>query len=556
MKQQCPQCSKTFDIVDDDLHFYLRLDVPLPTLCSVCRSQRRLVWRNERTLYQRQCDLCKKQIISIYAPQQPFTVYCYECWYSDRWDAQKFGRPIDWNKPFFPQFQALQREVPRLYAMVVDNENSEYTNGSAYNKNCYLIFVSDHNEGCSYSYGIYDSRDTYDCLNCSKLELCYECIGCTNCYDVQYAIDSANCNSASFIIDCKGVQHAFMSYGLRNCEYVWENQHISPKEYQRRLAEIHFDSYRTIQKLKEQFQELKKKHTFKYYHGLNNEQFSGDYIERSRKSFECFESYELENCKFITHGNKIRDCYDCYVTVDQSELCYEIVSGICLYNVKCSYSFWHGRDSMYCDSCVSCTNIFGCVGLRKGNYSILNRVYPEGEYQQLRRRLIEHMKKTREYGEFFPVVLSPFAYNETAAADQFPLKETEVKQRGWRWQPQEQKLYLPSRYRFPDAITTVKDNVTEYDLSCQACRKNFKVLANELGWYRRQNVPLPRNCFDCRHRKRLHDRNPRALWHRRCQCTQPEHDHHGQCAHEFETSYSSENPTLVYCEECYTRSVV
>lgn len=556
MTKQCHQCSKTFTITPDDQAFYQRITVPEPTLCPDCRAQRRMVWRNERTLYQRQCDLCKKPIISIYDPQQPYVVYCYDCWYSDKWDAADYGQTIDFSRPFFEQFKELQLKVPRVYAMALDNENSEYTNGSAYNKDCYLIFVSDHNEDCMYSYGILNCVSSLDNLNVTKSELTYGCIGCSGCYDVQYSLDSSGCRNSFFLLDCKAVSDCFMSYGLRNAQYVWRNQQLTQAEYTSKLTKLQSDSYSTIQRLKMEFEELKKRHIFKYYHGLNNENFSGDYLERCSNTFNSFESYELENCKYCIHGNKIKDSHDTYVVVDNSQLVYDVVSGIELYQNYFSYSYWHGSDGQYCDSIYHGKNLFGCVGLRHKNFHILNKPYPEQEYYGLRDKLIEYMRQTGEYGQFFPVTLSPFAYNETAAYDHFPLTKEAVIQNGWRWRDDDEKNIRYSSYRIPDSIQTVKDNIVSALLTCASCKKNYKIVQRELDFYRCQQVPIPRQCQDCRHRQRLHNRNPRHLWKRQCMCTQPQHGHTGQCAIQFETSYPGDSATIVYCETCYERTIV
>lgn len=555
-KKQCEQCSKTFEITNDDERFYDQIKVLHPSFCPDCRAQRRMAWRNERNLYNRTCDLCKKSIVSIYDPQQPYIVYCYECWYSDKWDAASYGQEIDFSRPFFEQFKELQLQVPRVYAMALDNVNSEYTNGSAYNKDCYLIFVSDHNDDCLYSYGILDCVSSVDNLNVTKSELTYGCIGCTNCYDVQYSMDSSNCTASLFLLDCKGSRNCFMSYGLRNQEYVWRNQQLTKDQYEQKLLKLRRGSYSGIQKLKEEFNELKKKHTFKYYHGLNNENFSGDYLERCSKTFVSFESYDLEHCKYSIHGNKIKDSHDTYVVVDNSQLVYDLVSGIDLYNTQFSYSYWHGSDGQYCDSVYHVKNAFGCVGLRHQEFYILNKRYPEQQYHELRQRLIDHMQQTGEYGQFFPPQLSPFAYNETAAYDHYPLKKDEVVGRGWRWRDDTEKDIHYSSYRIPDSIDIVKDDITSAVLTCESCKKNYKILQRELDFYRLRIIPIPHTCHDCRHRLRLLDRNPRHLWQRQCMCTQTEHTHGSQrCDQTFETTYSTEKSDIVYCEQCYNATL-
>ena len=43
------------------------------------------------------------------------------------------------------------------------------------------------------------------------------------------------------------------------------------------------------------------------------------------------------------------------------------------------------------------------------------------------------MKKRGEWGEFFPGMVSPFAYNETVASEYYPLFKTEAEKQGFRW---------------------------------------------------------------------------------------------------------------------------
>ncbi|QQR83282.1 zinc-ribbon domain containing protein [Candidatus Peregrinibacteria bacterium] len=57
----CKNCQSPFQVTDSDRAFYQKMDVPEPTLCPKCRMQRRLAWRNERTLFGRTCSLCEKK---------------------------------------------------------------------------------------------------------------------------------------------------------------------------------------------------------------------------------------------------------------------------------------------------------------------------------------------------------------------------------------------------------------------------------------------------------------------------------------------------------------
>ena len=65
-KRECKKCTNSYSIELGDFDFYARMKVPAPILCPDCRFKRRAQFRNERILYSRSCDLCKKTIISIY----------------------------------------------------------------------------------------------------------------------------------------------------------------------------------------------------------------------------------------------------------------------------------------------------------------------------------------------------------------------------------------------------------------------------------------------------------------------------------------------------------
>ena len=146
----CQNCKKEFVIEPEDFKFYEKISVPPPTWCPECRMVRRMIFRNERILYKRKCDLCKKDTISLYHDKTSFPVYCALCWYSDNWDPLKSGKDYDFNKPFFQQFSELTDIAPRLALVSYQSTNSDYTNFAARNKNCYLIVSSANCENCLY----------------------------------------------------------------------------------------------------------------------------------------------------------------------------------------------------------------------------------------------------------------------------------------------------------------------------------------------------------------------------------------------------------------------
>ena len=166
----CQNCKKDFTIEPDDFGFYEKMAVPPPTWCPECRLIRRLAWRNERSLHQRTCALCGKSTIAVYSEKAPITVYCNECWWSDKWDAINYGIAFDHSRPFLGQLFDLMHRVPAVsrFGLYTTLVNSEYTNMVGYLKNCYLVTHSDYNEDCAYSSNLTNSKDCIDAYLADK----------------------------------------------------------------------------------------------------------------------------------------------------------------------------------------------------------------------------------------------------------------------------------------------------------------------------------------------------------------------------------------------------
>jgi hypothetical protein len=173
--------------------------------------------------------------------------------------------------------------------------------------------------------------------------------------------------------------------------------------------------------------------------------------------------------------------------------------------------------------------------------------YSEEEYKELRENLIRHMRETKEYGEYFPMSLCAFAYNETFAPDLFPMTREEVLGKGWNWYEEEEskKNYMGADVDLPEDIAATDDAVTKQILLCKETGKAYKIIPQELQFYRSMNVPAPALCPDERHRQRVAKRNPYKLWQRKCD----------KCHRDIETTNAPERVNIVYCQDCYLSTV-
>ncbi|MFH0806741.1 MAG: hypothetical protein V1885_03400 [Candidatus Brennerbacteria bacterium] len=574
--RQCQNCRNPFVIEPDDFAFYERIKVPPPTWCPECRMIRRMAFRSERPLFKDFCDLCRKEIISMYGPEKPYKVYCNACWFSDKWDGTEYGREYDFSRPFFAQFAGLLAEVPRMALEAYQNENSPYSNFTWMSKNIYLSPSSMFSENILFTFGAWYSTDLVDCFRTQNSSLGYYLVESNKCSSSRYLTDSLECLDSAFLFDCRNCRNCFMSSGLRNKTFYFRNTQLTREEYEKKFAEIDMGSFTSTQKLIAEFNELML-HTMRKYAILSKvENVTGDMIFNSKNVHRGFNGKDSENLKFVAHFVEAKDSMDAHGVGPSGELIYEVVNGG--YKDQSVFFVTHTYEGMnlvwYCDYCrLSGKNLFGCAGLKHKQYCILNKQYTKEEYEELVPKIIKHMNdmpyvdekgRVYRYGEFFPPELSPSAYNETIAQEYFPLTKEQALSRGYRWRDPDTKEYKVTKppQGLPDHIKDVDDSILQETIGCahegfctHQCTTAFKVIPEELAFYRRMNLPLPRLCPNCRHYERLSERNPMKLWHRQCMCDKPNHPHHGRCPNEFETSYAPERPETIYCEQCYNAEV-
>jgi hypothetical protein len=568
MQKTCLQCSATFVVSDEDRAFYTKLsssapelhDIPPPTLCPDCRQQRRLARRNERTYHKRSCGLCGKEMITMYPPEQsdhsdragtaeaPFPVYCPGCWWSDTWDPLSFGRSFDPDRPFLEQFAALQSVVPRISLFGKNNENCEYVNHTVDSKNCYLC-VDTRARDTFYSKWMIDCSDCCDCYQVEKSERCYESQYSVHLHGSVYAFLCYTSSALAFCYDCKDCHDCFLCAHLRNKRFCIANEQLTEDEYRKQMQEWDFGSFTTLQKALDRYHDLWKTTFHRAQQVISSEDCSGDFIDHCKNVHDSFGVIESQDCRYCYDAGFLEDCYDAYEPAFDCELQYDshgCNGGKRLLGCHICYD----NDALaYCDFCHNSSRLFGCISLRRKKHCILNTQYTQKEYEALLPQLIENMKLSGAWGEFFPVALSPFGYNESTAQEYYPLSKKDALHRKWPWrdrrdEPLAVEKVIPAD-RLPDSIDDIPDDILQWAVQCGATERPFRITRQELAFYRSMRLPIPRLHPDERHRLRMAFTNPRKLWDRAC----------GKCGKAMKTTYPPDSPATVFCEQCYLSDV-
>lgn len=80
---KCSSCGRNYQIIEKELNFYQKYQIPIPRECPLCRDFRRIRSLNPMELHDRQCAKCQKNIKTSYAPNRPEIVYCETCYQNE-----------------------------------------------------------------------------------------------------------------------------------------------------------------------------------------------------------------------------------------------------------------------------------------------------------------------------------------------------------------------------------------------------------------------------------------------------------------------------------------
>ncbi|MDR0607931.1 MAG: hypothetical protein LBG52_06410 [Candidatus Peribacteria bacterium] len=133
----------------------------------------------------------------------------------------------------------------------------------------------------------------------------------------------------------------------------------------------------------------------------------------------------------------------------------------------------------------------------------------------------------------------------------FPLTKEEALKREYKRQDNEYPINIPENVQIvqakdlPRDIQHINDDILNKVLICETTGKPFRLVKAEVDFYRKHHLPLPTQHPDQRHWERMQLRTPRKFWERKC----------AKCGKVIQTTYASNRPEVVYCEECYQKEV-
>ncbi|MEI7424699.1 MAG: hypothetical protein WCK10_01100 [Candidatus Staskawiczbacteria bacterium] len=554
----CNECKQKFKIEKEDITFYKNFKVPPPKECPKCRQIRRFsMLMRVPKFFKRPCNAPghSEGVITIFPPSSPHKVYDNSFWYSDSWDATLYGRDYDFNRKFFEQFKDLFFDVPHLpLERDVTSLNSEYSLGGRHGKNNYYCAGPFHSEDCSFSEEIRFSKFCVDCLDVWHSEFCYNCICSNHCNRCTYVIESEQCINSAFLYDCKNCINCYFSSNLRNKSFVFENKQLTKEEYQAKISSLNFGDRSIFQDTVSRFNGVLKNALHRSVWQTNVVDCVGDRLNNCNNCFLTFDGIGGENLRFVQSFDLVKDAmdasyysggagriYESIMTSEDSSVCFSLY-------VRASV------DVEYSSECNNCHDCFGCVGLKNKKFHILNKQYSEEDYWQIVDEIKSKMLVDGEYGELFPLSLGLFPYQTSKGQEIYPIDENEALKRGIPWY-QEPESQIPTEIKIRDPYNEVASDIKDVDESilkdairCEVTRHPFKIVAEELKFYKHMNLPIPTKHPWQRIKERIFFKHPFELFPFICP----------NCGEKYLSIYDEEKQKQykIFCEKCYFKEVI
>ena len=543
----CTDCKTEFTINSGDLNLYEKVGLNIPKQCFECRLKQYFVFWIFGKFRKGVSDLSGENLITVLPNNAQYPIYTSHEWWSDIWEPMHYGQDYGPSRSFFDQLKELQKKIPRPHQTGENSVNCDWCDDVWESKNCYLARGILRCENLMYGQRVIDTKDSVDIVYSFNLQNSYDCLLCHNSFNLNFSENSKDCIDSYFLFDCRNCHNCFMCWNLRNKKYCIRNKQYTPEEYEKELKRVKLDSHNSIETFKNEFQNiLKSEAVHRENFNLKTTDSIGNYLTNCDECTNVFCWENSQNCRNSLRGLNTKDCIDqlgCWNNeVSGNNSC--VTGG---YAIK--HSSWSdGRYSEYLDLCSEVEYCFGCIGLRKKKYCILNKQYSKEEYEKLRNKIIEDMIVNEEYGKFLPYSMGICDYNLSNGIIYLPnVSKEEILEKGGYWSEEDLSSHEGmSSLELPDSINDTDKEISMQALICPESKYRFNISSAEYEFHKNKSFALPRLHFDTRIMKKIKKTAVLKAYPYKCTF----------CGHDIMAYYPPEwNYQKIACEECYKQNI-
>ena len=471
------------------------------------------------------------------------------------WFAKDFSElslDLDLNHSFFDQLIALRKKVPSSAGRNYKETENSIAVVSLGDVNSYFVVLS-RSKNTLFSVSALDTESSAEVYNSSGITSSYQIVHSERIFNSQYIRESRDCLNSAFLFDCRNCENCFGATNKRNAKHLWFNEQLTEQEWKKRRAEVDLGSRSQKEKWLTKFDELVKNAIWPENFNENCENSSGEYLTKATNCESVYyadggardeyhTSWSLGNCERNAFASSMLNAQDNYFSCDIVEC----------NKTRYSYLLMRCQNVEYSTECYDCEDCFGCVGLRRKKFCILNKQYSEEEYWKKLDELKCAMLERGEYGEFLPAKMSPAYFPEGGSvryylADPIEFGKAinahtfEADAEGALGEISNATDMIDS-IKLPDSIDEMDDTWIGKPVLDASYKRRFSFFAPEIALYKKLRVAPPVS----HHVKRVLDLT---------QTSNTGVFEKGTCKNCHKEVTTSRNPTYpnhkIFCKTCY-----
>ncbi len=470
-------------------------------------------------------------------------------------DFASEGRDLDLDQSFFEQMRSLQLAVPLLADKNVKKPENSVTKFSLGDVNSYFMMFC-RSKNSFYSHWVLDEEDSSEAWNGSSINKCYNVSDSFRLYDCKFVRTSFDCMRSAFLFDCRNCENCFGATNKRNRKYLWWNEQLTKEEWERRMCEVDLSCRSQQTVYKDQFRHMME--TQAIWPENFNEQAegcTGEYLTRCTRLHSCFGCLEgVEDCFWVNYGSEnARDSAFCSGLFTSQECFYSTNPARCS-QMRYTYNCQMSQNLEYSMQCIECEDCFGCVGLYRKKFHIFNKLFAEEAYWQKLDEIKTALLNRGEYGEFFPLSMSPGYFPDSGA----PIYFAAPPEIGWeklgalKFEPEDEGAMGPELSsvtnlkrldEIPDCVDALNETTwTNAPIYDEVMHRRFAMIRPEIQFYKNNRLAPPARHFVGRINDLLRESNTGKF--ETTACT--------RCAKEITVGANQTYPgRKIFCRSCY-----
>ena len=421
-------------------------------------------------------------------------------------DFRNKDKEYDPNRSWAEQLLEIRKSTPltafynvkepqNSISLISNGDTNSYFMIASKSKNCFYSSDLDNGELCTEVYAGINITNSVNVVHAQRI------------HNSRYVRESYDCSNSAFIFDCRNCEYCFGATNKRNKKFLWFNEQLTEEEYKKRMKEVDLGKRSEWQKWEKKFVALMEADGFwpvnfnekvencrgEYLTNCTNCDYCFVGLQGPKNNERCFYLYGTAEGNYFTVGSfYMSENYQCSAVSEANK------TKFCTTLVRC-------QNMEYSMGCRNCEDCFGCVGLNRQKFCILNKQYTEEEYWKKLDEIKCNMLDRGEYGDVLDGSFATSHYLESAAEESLSVTEEDGKKLGFPVFDRDSHGAIGKLGDVESALDSseVPDNIDDIVVEEWASKplhdketgRRFAFLKPELEYYKEYRVAPPTEHF-------------------------------------------------------------